>query len=437
MKRSHILLALGAFLGLLSAAPAGAQQMERLDRVVAVVGDSAVLESEVREEMLQWTAAQGQPLPDDPTQIAQLERQIIDGKIEELVILQAALNDSTIRVDERQVETLVQREVTRLETQVGGRLALDRALAQEGLTLPEYRQILARRFRRQGYIEQYIAAVRRDRAAPTVTENEVRDFFRQNRAQFAERPATVTFRQIVIAPSASDSARARARATAQDVLSRVRGGEDFAQVARRFSDDPGTREQGGDLGWFRRGQMVQAFEDAAFGLRPGEISEIVESPFGFHVIKLERARGGERSARHVLIRAAVTPQDIQRAQQLADSVATALRGGAPFDTLADRYADPTEQRRVGPYPVGQLPQPYVQPLTGVTQGDVVGPIRLESQGAPAKFAVVSVMEQRAAGEYDVEDPGFRADLREQLQQQKLIEEVVDELRDRTYVDVRI
>ena len=98
-----------------------------------------------------------------------------------------------------------------------------------------------------------------------------------------------------------------ARAKAEEILRRVRAGEDFAALAGQFSEDPGSRAQGGDLGWFGRGMMVKPFEDAAFALKPGEVSEVVESPFGYHIIKLEERRGGQAGAaeevhaRHILV----------------------------------------------------------------------------------------------------------------------------------------
>jgi hypothetical protein len=94
------------------------------------------------------------------------------------------------------------------------------------------------------------------------------------------------------------------------VLKRARGGEDFAALAKEFSSDPGSKDKGGELDWFGRGKMVKVFEDAAFALKPGQISDIVESPFGFHIIKLEGRRNGTSDAgkaeeqvhaRHILI----------------------------------------------------------------------------------------------------------------------------------------
>jgi parvulin-like peptidyl-prolyl isomerase len=151
------------------------------------------------------------------------------------------------------------------------------------------------------------------------------------------------------------------RAKAEEVLRRVRAGEDFAGLAREFSEDPGSKAQGGDLGWFGRGTMVKPFEDAAFALKPNEVSGLVESPFGFHIIKLEERRGGangqaeEVHARHILIPFAAAPGERPMSpRDRARSEVEAEKRDRAFDQLAARHGiTVAEDFHVGPTDIQQ------------------------------------------------------------------------------------
>lgn len=127
-------------------------------------------------------------------------------------------------------------------------------------------------------------------AGVKVTEEEMREYYRENEESLAA-PEQVRVRQILIRTSSSftEEEKKKTRERAQHVLDRLREGEDFIRAVSTYSEDPDpeVRKSGGDLGFFTRGQMIEVIEDAAFSLKPGEISDLIETPFGFHIIRLE------------------------------------------------------------------------------------------------------------------------------------------------------
>jgi len=159
--------------------------------------------------------------------------------------------------------------------------AFVQAMAADGTTVDKVQQDITRRLQISKLIDQEIT--------PTlvVPAADVRAFYDQNLDKFKE-DASVRASHILITvpPDAGAPQRQEARAKAEEVLKKVRAGADFAQLARTESQDPGSASQGGDLGFFGQGQMVPPFDAAAFGLKPGAISEVVETQFGFHIIKV-------------------------------------------------------------------------------------------------------------------------------------------------------
>ena len=423
-------LLLGAAAPLLAQQPASGGEIA--DRIVAIVGDSIVLKSDIDLEMLQMRQADA-PIGDS----AQTFKGIVERRVGELVLLQAALRDTSIHITDEQITAEVQRELDARRRQFGTDAQFQAALAQAGMTQDELRRSISQDISGRVLLREYIQKVSRDRHPPPVSDADIRKHFEANRASFGPRPATVTFTQVVIAPKASDSARATARAKAEEALTKLRGGADFETTARQYSEDPSTRERGGDLGWFRSGAMVREFDQIAFALRPGDISGIVETSFGFHIIKVDKVRGAERQARHILVIPTVTADDAERMRSYANQIAEQVRAGARIDSLVRAVGDPNEQSRIGPYPKDRLPAPYITELANVTNGSVVGPIDLAGAGGASKFAIVKITDVRPAGEFSLDDTAFREDLRATLQQNTLVDELIRDLRKRTLVEYRL
>lgn len=419
-----LIVILSATRSLAAQEPNGAEEL--VDRVLAVVGDSAILQSELEEEMLRRAA--GRPLPAGEER-EQLRQQLLDERVNELILIRAAERDS-IFADPGQVETFVDQEIAQSQQRIGGERQFREALTQDGLTLPEYREILTRQIRRQSVIEQYLQMIRQTRRPPPVTEEEIREFYDAQGA-FDPMPAAVTYRQVVVSAQPNDSIRAATREEGIELIERLREGEDFAQLARRFSDDPGTKETGGDLGWFRRGDMLPAFEDAAFALQPGAIG-MTESIQGFHIIKVERARGPERQVRHILLQPNVTDDDVERTRELAEELVGRVQAGESIDQLAREHGDPEVDVNVT-RPQDDLPPAYAAALADAEPGAVVGPFAYGETGRQ-RWVVLRVTEMTDERPPSLDD--LRERIRQVLQDGKMMEELVGDLRRRTYVDFR-
>jgi peptidyl-prolyl cis-trans isomerase SurA len=435
MKRTLFLLPL-----LLAAAPLAAQAPtaapgeELVDQVVAIVGDTALLRSDVIAYVQQQLAATGQPMPTDPVQQEQLFRTTMNQLVDDLVIVEAA-REMNITVADEDVKEQADQQIQATLRRFGGSEAqFTRALAASGMTRQQYRTILERAIRDQGIRDQYMQRELSSRARPVVSEDQLREAFEQQKDRLGTRPANVSLQQVIVTPEPSDSARAKAIRTAEEVLKQLAEGADFEVLAKRYSEDPGTKEQGGDLGWFKQGRMVKEFEDVVFAMRPGQVSGIVKSPFGYHIIKLEKVRGPERQARHILIKPVIDSTDVARARQRADSVATAIRGGASVRTLAEQYGTQPEEAEVERIPIDRLPPAYTAALQDSTAGAVVGPIEVDGPTGKS-FAVVKITARQPAGPYTLDD--VREQLMQRVQEQQMMEQLVSDLRRGMFVKVLI
>jgi peptidyl-prolyl cis-trans isomerase SurA len=435
MRASLVVAAL-----VLAAPLAGQGAFHPVDRIVAVVGDTPILASRVEEELTLLLAEQqrtGRPVPTDSAELAGYRRELLRRLIEDELLLQQAARDTTVKVTEQQVQSATDAALRQTRAQFQSETEYRQQLQLAGFGTPEeYRRYIGDQVRRDLMKQQLIQGLQQRQEIRSVppTEEEVRAYYEQTRAQQPRRPATVSFRAILIRPEATAAARAVARAEAESTLVELRQGADFATAARRLSDDPGSREEGGDLGWFRRGRMVAEFEAVAFRLRPGQVSDVVETPFGYHLIQVERIEPAEIKARHVLFSPEITEADLARAEARALQAADGLRAGASLDSLLRVYHDPLEQSLFEDIPPGNLPEGLRNAVQGALPGDVVGPVRLD-EGGRVRFAALLFEGSRPEGEYTFEE--LRDRLRAALAEGSGVRRYVEELRRNVYVDIRM
>jgi peptidyl-prolyl cis-trans isomerase SurA len=410
-----------------------------VDRIVAVVGSKAILASNIEERILQ-EFPQNKGLPTAPEELRALRQDILSMLVNEELLVQEAARDTTIKVLDDDVTKSVDALVKTTRARYASEDEYRKDLRVSGFETPdEYRSWLTEQQRRSLTIRDLLSKQRSGGKLKPVapTEKEIREYFDKNKAGFPKRSETISFRQIVVAPPSSVAAKTRAYALADSILAELRKGADFAAAAKRFSMDPSTKDQGGGLGWVRRGTgLDQRFEEVAFALRPGTISEPVETSFGFHLIQVERAQPAEVQVRHILIMAAVDTANADSALRTAQSLRAALVKGESFDSLQRVWHDKPEERELVNFAMANLPPTYAEPLANLRIGQLSDVFRLESPVdlLRSKFVIVLVTGRLPAGDVRLEDvkEQIRGALADQLTQQRYI----DRLRRATLVEVR-
>jgi len=402
-----------------------------VDRVAAVVGDSVVLQSQVMEAVQRVVLTQNTQLPEPGPELELLMSEMLEQLVSTVLISQEAARDSLIEVDEVLIEERVTEEIAQVTQRVGGQVALRQSLAGMGLTLAEYRDMRRSEIRQEQVQQMFMQSRLRNAAPIELTDDELLAAFQAARGQLDQRPKLVTFDQVVMMPTPTEASVDSARMRLEGLLSEIQAGADFAELATEHSDDP----NGGDLGWFRRGSMVREFEEAAFALPEGGVSDIVETQYGLHIIKVERFRVGERRARHILLIPRVTETDLQSMRDIAAEVLAKLQGGADIDPLIAQYADPEapDSMTIEFERISSLPPGY-EAIATASAGDVIGPIEYDTGQGTKRISVVRVTNVREAGAYTFED--LRGQLADRLRQQKQIAGILEELRARTHIDIR-
>lgn len=416
--------------------PALGQDRERtVDRVVAVVGDSAVLLSQLlnREQEMR---ASGAPVPaEGSAERDDFMRELLDELVDNQVILQAAAQDTLLEIDDDRVEESLQQRMASVESNFGGREPMEQALREAGLSVQSFREMQRDMIGQRLLVQLYVQRYGGD-GAVEVSDEEVREYFEAQRDALQERPATVAFKQVVLTVVPSDSAVATALELAEALRERAAAGEDFGELAREHSQDPGSAQAGGNLGWFRRGNFAEEFEEAAFALPEGETSEVVETIFGYHVIKVEKVRFAERQARHILIRPRTGSGDLTATRVLASELAERAGAGEDFQAIVDEYHDALlpDSATVPRNQIAQLlPPAYLSALSGRSAGEVVGPLQF-SYRDEEHFAVLKILETREAGAYVFDE--LASQIRSGLVEQKRLERLLEGLRDKTYIEIK-
>ncbi len=364
-----------------------------IDGVAAIVGDKMILKSDVLQ-LAQMNALQsGTDLTSNPALLSLYQENALNMLLTQKIMIARARVDSLDEIPAADVDQALDQQIDNILNQVGTESRFEEVLKQ---TVREFRterwfdvrdQIIAER-----YQSERIKNV-------SITRHEVEEFYHTYRDSLPPMETRMELSQIIIPVQPGEGAEQQAYATITDVAQRLEQGEDFSSLARQYSDDPVSRSQGGDLGYVRRGEFVREFEETAFNLNTGEISDVVKSVFGYHIIQLVEKQGERINVRHILIKVEPTEQDREVALgRIREYYFLLIEHPALFDSLvtalaADEESGPSEIGYIGWVALAQLPsESYRTALFGLQADEISPPFE-----TPEAFHILKVLKYQEGG----------------------------------------
>jgi len=406
---------------------------EILDRIVAVVDDQIILHSELKENVRLEMFQRGLSSEGDQEQVKALEREILDGMIADQILLAKAKDDSVL-VKQKEIDEVMQEQLTRIREQVGSEEEYQRQLEASGVTERD----LKKRFRRE--IRNYLMKQKMLGSLVhgiVVSNREVEAFYETYKDSLPAHPERVHISHILIRPKVGSEDQDTLLDKANKILAEAQAGVDFAQLARTHSQDPGSAERGGDLGYFGRGTMLPEFERIAFALQPGTISDIVRTRLGYHIIRVEDRKDDRIHARHILLIANITQKDEQKALEILAGLREKIQSGAGFGELARTFSDDattaSEGGDLGWIPVEHLPSDFKPVTDQLEPGQISQPI-YSSSG----YHLILLNEREKGGAITLQsDRTLLENLARQQKLKEVFDQMIEKERARIYVDIRL
>ncbi|MET1057006.1 MAG: peptidylprolyl isomerase [Pedobacter sp.] len=414
-------------------------QTKSVDKVIAVLGSDVILLSELNQQYVMYLN-QGNP-PDETKAKCYFMQQML---VQRLLKQQADID--SVMVDDKQVDDELDRRMRYQIQRAGGQDKLEEFLNKSVLQYKDEMradvkdQLQANKM--QGTITEKVS----------ITPLEVKKYFdTYKKDSLPDIPAEYEVGEITLNPELTKAEKQRFMDKLDAIRLRVKSGEDFGFLAKTYSEDPGSAAEGGDLGFFDRTQMAKEFTAWAFKLKPGELSPVFETDFGFHILQVVERRGEQVHARHILIRPQSTPASLERTKLHADSIYTnILDKKLSFSTAASLYSADKESKYNGGMilfadnvtarttfiPADKLDPKIYQVIDTMKVGEISKPVPFTGQDGKEGYKIVFLKSSVAAhkGNLDQDYTKFK-DKAQQEKSDRTMSEWFEKRRKNTYIRI--
>lgn len=429
IKRGFLVIILGFILSKQSFA-----QPKPIDKIVAVLGESIILTSDIDGQYSQYIA---QGYKDN----GELKCQVLEALLTQKMLQNQATVDS-LEISEQQVEDELNRRIKYFISQIGSAEKLEQFIGKSILEFKtELREDVRAVIMAQNMQQEITRPV-------NVTPNEIKKFYEtipKDSLPFFNKEVQVGI--ITKKPPISAKAKQEAKDKLESLRERVAKGEDFATLAILYSQD-GSAKSGGELGFVGRGELVKAFESVAFKLRPGELSAVVETEFGFHIVQLIERRGEQVNVRHILIKPTFDYSDLLNAKKVLDSVYNLLlTKEITFADAAQKFSDDEGTKNNAGLMLNpqdgstKIPSDQVEPgiyfqLENMKVGEIAPPSQYKTSTGETAYRIINFVAKTEPHQANLKDDYQKIQQAAlQSKQNKVMEEWFSKRRKQTYVRI--
>lgn len=408
-----------------------------IDEIIAVIGNKMVLESSVQNQILQY---QAQGYYTGPEMRCQIFEELLYQK---LLVNQAQID--SIEVTDKEVEQNLEARIRQFLAQFGG--SIEKLEEYFGKPLAEIKTEFKDVIREQLTVQKMQNEIAGE---IKITPSEVKNYYKNlPKDSLPIIPETYELGQVMVYPPVSEDDIKAVKEKMNGMRERIKNGEKFSTLAVLYSEDPGSAKKGGDLGFVSRGELVPEFAAVAFNLKPGEVSRLVETDFGFHIIKMEERRGEKVRVRHILMSPKVKPEAKLKAASFLDSVLVLIRTDTlSFDDAALKFSDDKNTKNNGglminPYNgTSKFEKKHIDPATNyVVQKLKVGQISDPFEGADdrgkAAYKIIVLKSKTPQHIANINDDyQFLREKALQAKKMKIVDEWIEKKQRETYIKIK-
>lgn len=408
------------------------RSQEVLDQIVAVVDDKIILQSELMQFTYSFAIQAGINPENEPDKLEALRAETLTNMINNKVMLVQARLDS-IEVSDKDVESYLDQQIQQMIARLGSEKRVEEYFGEP------IRQV-RREFREEIKERLLVERLRETKSREIkISRREVEDFYKAHKDSLPTLRESVRLRHILFKVEPTEMAIAQAKEKAASILGRLRAGEDFAELAKQYSEDPGTASRGGDLGSTKRLTLVPEFEEVAFLLEPGQISDLVRTQFGFHIIQLLEKAGEKIHTRHILIKLDTAPEDEKRkVEEIKKIRQQIIEGELTFAEAVQKYSkdESTLDRDgdLGLFEIDQLQSDELKRVVSAMKvGEITEPLKITEFG----YQLIRIEDRQQERKMDIRKDweqieGWALNLKQQNEIQKWL----DRIRQDVYIEIK-